>query len=123
MPQSLHEGMIMLFCKQKGEKEDLKNWRPISLLNVDYTLLVKAMANRLKKVVEKIADPDQTCGIPGRQMADSLALVQDMIQYIKSRKVPTALVSLDQERPLTAPPMSSWTGHSDRWDWVTSVTW
>ncbi|KAJ1212636.1 hypothetical protein NDU88_000291 [Pleurodeles waltl] len=98
LPQSLREGMITLLYKQKGEKEDLKNWRPISLLNVDYKLLAKAMANHLKKVIEKIVHPDQTCGIPGRQIADSLALVRDTIEYVKSRKVPTALVSLDQEK-------------------------
>ncbi|KAJ1151257.1 hypothetical protein NDU88_004041 [Pleurodeles waltl] len=84
MPQSLREGMIPLLYKQKGEKEDLKNWRPISLLNVDYKLLAKAMANRLKKVIEKIVHPDQTCGIPGRQIVDSLALVRDTIEYVKS---------------------------------------
>ncbi|KAJ1193110.1 hypothetical protein NDU88_002415 [Pleurodeles waltl] len=98
MPQSLHEGMIKLLYKQKGEKEDLKNWRPISLLNVDYKLLANAMANRLKKVIEKIVHPDQTCGILSRQIADSLALVRDTIEYVKSRKVLTALVSLDQEK-------------------------
>ncbi|KAJ1149772.1 hypothetical protein NDU88_002577 [Pleurodeles waltl] len=56
------------------------------------------MANRLKKVKEKIVHPDQTCGIPGRQIADSLALVRDTIEYVKSRKIPTALVSLDEEK-------------------------
>ncbi|KAJ1092422.1 hypothetical protein NDU88_005532 [Pleurodeles waltl] len=96
MPQSLSEGMITLLYKQKGEKGDLKNWRPIYLLNVDYKILAKAMANRLKKVIAKIVHPDQTCGIPGRQIADSLALAT--IEYIKSRKVHTALVSLDQEK-------------------------
>ncbi|KAJ1106118.1 hypothetical protein NDU88_003521 [Pleurodeles waltl] len=65
MPQSLREGMITLLYKQKGEKEDLKNWRPISLLNVDYKIQAKAMANRLKKLIAKIVHPDQTCGIPG----------------------------------------------------------
>ncbi|KAJ1129551.1 hypothetical protein NDU88_007919 [Pleurodeles waltl] len=98
MPQSLREGMITLLCKQKGEKEKLKNWRPISLLNVDYKILAKAMANRLKKVIAKTVHPDQTCGIPGRQIADSLALVWDTIECVKSQKVQAALVSLEQEK-------------------------
>ncbi|KAJ1167464.1 hypothetical protein NDU88_007855 [Pleurodeles waltl] len=42
--------MITLLYKQKGDREDLKNWRSILLLNVDYKILAKAMANRLKKV-------------------------------------------------------------------------
>ncbi|KAJ1124074.1 hypothetical protein NDU88_002537 [Pleurodeles waltl] len=90
--------MITLLYKKKGEKEDLKKWRPISLLNVDYKILAKAMANCLKKLIEKIVNPYQTCGIPGRQIADSLTLVQDTIEYVKSQKVPTALVSLDQKK-------------------------
>ncbi|KAJ1110724.1 hypothetical protein NDU88_008072 [Pleurodeles waltl] len=85
MLQSLREGMITLLYKQKGEKEDLKNCRAISFLNVDYKLLAKAMANRLKKVIEKIVHPDETCEIPGQQIADSLALVRDTIEYIKSQ--------------------------------------
>ncbi|KAJ1095907.1 hypothetical protein NDU88_001057 [Pleurodeles waltl] len=84
MLQSLHEGMIMLLYKQKGMKEDLKNWRPILLLNVDYKILVKAMANRPKKEIAKIIPPDQSCGILGRQITDSPALVRDTIEYVKS---------------------------------------
>ncbi|KAJ1115366.1 hypothetical protein NDU88_003590 [Pleurodeles waltl] len=65
MRQSLRKGMITLLYKQKGEKEDLKNWRPISLLNVDYKILVKAMANHLKKEIETIVHTDPSCVIPG----------------------------------------------------------
>ncbi|KAJ1210593.1 hypothetical protein NDU88_005955 [Pleurodeles waltl] len=98
MPQPLGEGMIMLLSKQKGEREDLKNWRPIPLLNVDYKILVKVMANRLKKVTAKIVHPDHSCWTQGRQIMDSLALVWDMIVYVKSQKVQAALVGLNQKK-------------------------
>ena len=39
--------------------EFLKNWRPISLLNVDYKLLLGAMANRIKKVLPSIINQEQ----------------------------------------------------------------
>lgn len=98
MPPSLREGMITILYKRKGERSDLKNWRPISLLNVDYKILAKVLANRLKSVIGQIIHPDQTCGIPGRRIADSLALVRDTVQYIHGRHVHAALVSLDQEK-------------------------
>ncbi|KAJ1169236.1 hypothetical protein NDU88_001142 [Pleurodeles waltl] len=98
MPHTLREGMIALLYKHKGGKCDLKNWRPISLLNVDYKILAKTMVNRLKGVMGEMVHPDQTCGVPGRRVADSLALIRDTIQYITDRNIRAVLVCLDQEK-------------------------
>jgi hypothetical protein len=51
---------IMTLLYKSGEKEDIKNWRPISLLKVDYKLLAKCIANRIKNVMNKIISEDQT---------------------------------------------------------------
>ncbi|KAJ1211805.1 hypothetical protein NDU88_007153 [Pleurodeles waltl] len=98
MPHTLREGRIALLYKHKGERCDLKNWRPISLLNVDYKILAKTMVNRLEGAMGEIVHPDQTCGVPGRRVADSLALIRDTIQYITDRNIRSALVCLDQEK-------------------------
>ncbi|KAJ1169370.1 hypothetical protein NDU88_001263 [Pleurodeles waltl] len=98
MPHTLREGTIALLYKHKGERCDHKNWRPISLLNVDYKILAKTMVNRLKSAMGEIVHPDQTCGVPGRRVADSLALIRDTIQYITDRNIHAALVCLDQEK-------------------------
>ncbi|KAJ1166925.1 hypothetical protein NDU88_007319 [Pleurodeles waltl] len=98
MPHTLRGGMIALLYKHKGERCDIKNWRPISLLNVDYKILAKTMVNRLKGAMGEIVHPDQTCGVKGRRVADSLALIRDMIQYITDWNIRTALVCLDQEK-------------------------
>ncbi len=54
MTDSMTEGIISLIYKGKGEKSDLKNWRPISLLNIDYKILSKILANRVKKTIGQI---------------------------------------------------------------------
>ncbi|KAJ1193098.1 hypothetical protein NDU88_002403 [Pleurodeles waltl] len=46
----------------------------------------------------EIVHPDQTCGVPGRRVADSLGLIRDTIQYITDRNIRAALVCLDQEK-------------------------
>ncbi|KAJ1166924.1 hypothetical protein NDU88_007319 [Pleurodeles waltl] len=46
----------------------------------------------------EIVHSDQTCGVPGCRVADSLARIGDMIQYIKDRNIRAALVCLDQEK-------------------------
>ena len=47
MPRSWKEGRIILLYK-RGDKKDILNYRPITLLNADYKLLCKILANRLK---------------------------------------------------------------------------
>lgn len=48
LSRSMKYSIINLIYKEKGEKNDLKQFRPISLLNVDYTILARIMSNRLK---------------------------------------------------------------------------
>ena len=43
-----------------------KNWRPISLLCVDYKILTKIISNRLKTKLDNEISKEQTCGIPNR---------------------------------------------------------
>ena len=57
---------------KKGDAKNLKNWRPMSLLNVDYKICSKALSLWLAKVLEFIASPDQTCSVPGRNITSTL---------------------------------------------------
>ena len=64
---SQRRGLLSLIF-QKGGKRDLRNWRPISLLCVDYKIGTKALAARLQKVLSSVLHEDQTCGVPGRSI-------------------------------------------------------
>jgi len=62
--ESMRKGIISLIYKQKGEREEIRNWPPISLLNVDNKILAKVIANRVKSALESVIHPDQTCAVP-----------------------------------------------------------
>ena len=84
LPNSMKASITRLVHK-KDDKRNLKNWRPISLLNVDYKICSKAVSIRLAKVLGSIVDPDQTCSIPGRTIFSNLALLRDKLAFIERK--------------------------------------
>ena len=55
---SQRRGIIKVIPKKDADPCLVKNWRPITLLNTDYKIGAKAIANRLKIVVPKIVNND-----------------------------------------------------------------
>ena len=97
LTESMRLAIISLLYK-KGDIELLKNWRPISLLNVDYKIGSKAFANRLQLILPSILNSDQTCSVPGRSIFENLMLARDSIDYCQEKKLPLALIKIDQEK-------------------------
>ena len=75
------KGIITLIHKGKDlPRNNLKNWRPISLMNSDYKLLAKCLAIRLSCVIDDIVNNDQVAYIRGRQVSSLLRLIDDIIE-------------------------------------------
>ncbi|KAK0146916.1 Transposon TX1 uncharacterized protein [Merluccius polli] len=53
LPLSCRRAVITLLPK-KGDLTDIKNWRPVSLLCTDYKILSKALADRLRRVMDEV---------------------------------------------------------------------
>lgn len=97
LSESMRTGNVVLLYK-KGDREELGNWRPITLLTVDYKLLAKVLAKRLTSVMSWVVQEDLTCGVPGRSCSLNLALVRDLLAWVKQRRLPLALLALGQEK-------------------------
>ena len=63
---SMKGSVTRVIFKKRGDIKNLKNWRPISMLNVDYKIISKVITTRLSNVLEFIVNPDQICSVPGR---------------------------------------------------------
>ena len=55
----------MTLIYKKGERENIANYRPISLINTDYKILAFIMSKRMQKVLCSVIDDDQTGYIKG----------------------------------------------------------
>jgi hypothetical protein len=94
---TMRTGVITLLYK-KGDKTYLKNWRPISLLCIDYKIITKSLANRLKTVLPHIINKDQTCGVEGRQIHDNSHLIRDLLRYVNKKNLPAIILCIDQKK-------------------------
>ena len=92
---SQRRGIITLIPKPNKDTTSLENLRPISLLNVDYKILTKTIANRLEKVLPKIINPDQTGYVKGRYIGENVRLILDIMSYTDKTKVPGVALFID----------------------------
>jgi exonuclease III len=90
------KAIIVLIHKGKNlERNDLSNWRPISLTNSDYKLLAKCLAIRLSTVIHDIVSSDQVGYIKGRRVSTLLRLVDDVTDQLNVLDKPGLLVTID----------------------------
>ena len=92
--QSQSKGILKLVPKD-GDLSYLKNWRPISLLNIDYKCIAKILANRLKNVLHKVVSKEQFCSVEGRSIVKCNTLIRDIVYYINENDLECALINLD----------------------------
>ena len=91
-------GIIKLIPKKDAEPYLIKNWRPISLLNCDYKIAAKAIANRFKQVLPNLIDNDQTGFLKGRFIGENIRLIDSIIKYTAAKNIPGLLLFLDFEK-------------------------
>ena len=94
LPQSQYLALIRLLFK-KGQREHLKNWRPISLLNTDFKILSKLLAERLKKVLPSIIHKDQKGCVQGRFIGENISLIRDIVDSCNGEEV---ILLIDQQK-------------------------
>ena len=94
LSESQKQAVITLLHK-KGDKRLIDNWRPISLLNIDYKILAKTLCKRLHKVLENIISADQTGYLKQRSAVQNIRLVLDVIDYCNYANDPGIFIFLD----------------------------
>ena len=98
MPSSKKNGIIQLIYKKKGTVTNLKYWRPITLLNLDYKILTKILANRLKLCIDYLLNYNLSSGVKQRDILDNILNLKTLLDYVKAKNLNAAFISLNNEK-------------------------
>jgi hypothetical protein len=70
------EGIIRLIPKEINIRR-IKDWRPITLLQVAYKTIAKLLATRLSTVLPQLVNEKQTGFVPKRQILNNINCISD----------------------------------------------
>jgi hypothetical protein len=80
----LNYGVITLIPKVDNAME-MKNFRPICLLNVCYKIITKTLNNRLSSCINKVISENQFGFVKGKYILDCVVALHEIIHEVKKR--------------------------------------
>ena len=83
---------------KKGDHGECRNYRPITLLNVDYKIYAKVIAFRMRKALDYFVSPNQLGFVPGRNISEASHLSQLVQGYLDETDGEGLLIALDWEK-------------------------
>ena len=92
------QSLITLLPKPEKDISFIKNWRPISLLNTDYKIATKAIANRIKQILPTIIDDTQTGFMKDRYIGENVRILEELLDYVENEDKPCLLFFSDFEK-------------------------
>ena len=75
-------GIIVCIPKHAKPTTPL-DFRPITLLDTDYKILTRLLANRLRQSLPEIVHPGQHCGVPERNIFDAITGQRDVLAFVE----------------------------------------
>ena len=88
---------ILLCLPKKPDPTRLEDYRPLTLMNTDYKLFTRIIANSLRPWLSGILQPSQHCGLPGNTVFDAVATVRDAVAYAEATGIPLCVLIIDFE--------------------------
>ena len=88
-------GILNLIPKQNKDTRYIKNLRPITLLNTDYKIIEKAIANKILPALEHIIHKDQRGFMKDRRISVNIRKMLDIMNYAQAEDLEAVVLSLD----------------------------
>ena len=98
LSNSQKQAVIKLIEKKDRDKRLIKNWCPISLLNIDTKLISKVIAIRLKKDLNNLISENQIAYLNNRFISEGGRLISDIIEITDLLQIEGILLMVDIEK-------------------------
>ena len=82
-PKKIISGSHNSFAEGDKPRDQIANWRPITLLDCLYKVLSKSIATRIKGVLSDLIHPDQCGFVNDRYIGEAVRCTSDLIEYAK----------------------------------------
>ena len=96
-PSEFPKGWMCPLYK-KGDMTEISNYRPITVLNMDYKIMTRVLTTRLTDAVPDLIHPDQAGFMCGCRIEDQTELVKMVLNNCEVNKTNGVIVCLDQEK-------------------------
>ena len=105
---SKKQAVIKLIEKTDRHKRLIKNWRPISLLNIATKLISMVIATRLKKILNNLISDNQIACLNIRFISEGGRLISDIAEITDLLHIEGILLTVDIEKLLTLSIICFW---------------
>jgi hypothetical protein len=94
IPEEMLKGVIVFIPKKAGASS-VKDYRPLTLLNVDGKAYARLLATRLTRLLDKLLHPSQVRPGGVRGMHAALCDLRDVISYLENGQLPACVLTVD----------------------------
>lgn len=90
MVGEFHENATLWFIStfialipKRSNPQEIKDFRPITLIGCLYKIISKILANRLNKVLTSVVSLNQSAFLSNRQILDDVLMVNEVVDLVK----------------------------------------
>ena len=125
---SQRRGVVQLIPKKARDLLEVRNWRPITLLNVDYKIISKLLALRLAEILPHLIGKDQKGFIRNCYIGDNIYELYSILSQVVQEQEDGILSQLDIEKAFNSVSLyylqevlSNFNFPASFMDWVTTL--